>query len=69
MTSKVQVLCLQETLLTHPHRFKIRGFKQVNYFSNSPNTRGLCILIRDDYEFVNLDCSGLCHASVEILGV
>jgi len=69
MASKAQILCLQETLLAHPHRFKIRGFKQVNYFSNSPNTRGLCILIRDDYEFVNLDCSGFCHASVEILGI
>jgi len=55
--------------LTHPHHFRIRGFKQINCYSTSPKIRGLCILVRDDYNYTNLNCSKLRHSSVEILGV
>jgi len=68
MASEAHVLCLQETLLTNSHRFKIRGFNQINRYSSSPNIRGLCILVRDDYKYINLDCSRLSHTSAEIIG-
>jgi len=68
IANNVQVLCLQETLITSSCQFKVNGFKQVNFYSISANIRGLCTLIRDDYNYTNLDCSAFSHPSAEILG-
>jgi len=69
IANNVQILCLQKTLITPSCQFRINDFKQVNFYSTSPNIRGLCTLIRGDYNYTNLDCSAFSHPSVEILGI
>jgi len=60
---------LQETLIISPCQFRITGFKQVSLHSTSSSIRGLCTLIRNDFNYSTLDCNAFSHASVELLGI
>jgi len=68
IANNIQILCLQETLITSPSHFRINGFNQINLYSSSPNIRGLSTLIHCDYNYASLDCSAFFHTSIEIIG-
>jgi len=69
IANNIQILCLQETLITSPSHLRINGFNQNNLYFSLPNIRGLSTLIHCDYGYASLDCSAFFHTSVEIIGI
>jgi len=69
LASDYQVIRLQESLLSPTSYVSISGFRMVRSDITRPGLRGLCILIRNDYNFSVVDLHGVSHPSVEILGV
>jgi len=69
LASDYQVICLQESLLSPTSYLSISGFRTVRLDITRLGLRGLCILIRNDFNFSTVDLQGISHSSVEILGV
>jgi len=69
MASEYHVICLQESLLLPTSHINIPGFVNIRFDSTSPHIRGLCILVRNDFNLSELDCSDFLHNSFEAIGV
>jgi len=69
LANSYDIICLQESLLSPSSRFSILGFHIIRQDVVSPGNRGLCVLIRDNYLFFQIDVSGISHSSIEVMGL
>jgi len=68
IAKKVDIMCIQESMLWSNNCFWLKGFKVVRKDIVSPNQRGICILVRE-HLFSNIDLSDFNHPSWEIQGI
>lgn len=70
MASDFDILCLQETILFESSHFNVNGFRVVRKDIVTPNTRGLCTLIKNNIIFAQVDFTDYIstHPSIELQG-
>jgi len=66
IASNIDVICIQESMLKPHNQFWLKGFKVIRKDIVSPNQRGICMIIKDNLMFSNVDLSSFCHSSWEI---
>jgi len=66
---EVDVICIQESLLSPRTNFWLKDFNIIRNDIVSPNQRGICTLIRDNLTFTSVDLSLFNHPSWEIQGI
>jgi len=69
IANEVDIMCIQESLPWLHNNFLINGFKAVRKDITSFNQRGICILVKENLIFSNIDLSAFNHPSWEIQGV
>jgi len=62
-------MCLQETRLWPHSNFWLKGFQTVRKDIVSSNQSGICMLVRDNLVFSEIDLSNFNHSSWEIQGI
>jgi len=69
VSSEVDIMCIQESLLWLHNDFRINGFKAIRNDIAALNQRGICILVRESLVFAVIDLSAYYHPSWEIQGI
>jgi len=63
------IMCIQESILWPHNSFWLKGFKVFRNDITSPNQRGICMLVRENLIFSNIDLTIFKYPSWEIQGL
>jgi len=66
IANDVDIMCIQETMLRPHNNLWLKDFKVVRKDIVSANQRGICMLVRENLIFSNIDLSTFSHPSWEI---
>jgi len=66
---EADIICIQESILWPNNNFWLKGFKVFRNDITSPNQRGVCMLVRENLTFSNIDLTLFKHPSWEIQGL